>query len=136
MRCDATAELVHFTRGDDVPAPGARSYAVFSRQDLESWDCGGEYRPETREPLVSFLVRKGGVRDHGGDLRAMDCHKARVGLLRVRGGMTLDDARRNAVEHHYLRDDADINDLLDAINEELHGRKVYHCYDANEGCPF
>ncbi|MCX5617590.1 hypothetical protein NQF86_02735 [Bombella sp. TMW 2.2543] len=75
--------------------------------------------------LFTFLIRHGGVLDEGGELRANDIHRQRIGLVRRNGGMSLDTARERAIEHGYLRPDADISDLLDAMVEESHGRKVF-----------
>ena len=43
--------------------------------------------------LTTFLARRGGIRDPGGDLAAMDAHLQRVGLVRTSGGQSLDYAR-------------------------------------------
>jgi hypothetical protein len=86
----------------------------------------------TGESLLSFLTRKGGVNDPGGDLAAMDAGKARVGLLRKNGGMTLDDARSAAEQAGYLQDGSDTNSLLDAIDAELRGQKQFADAGAND----
>ena len=75
--------------------------------------------------LTTFLARRGGIRDPGGDLAAMDAHLQRVGLVRTNGGQSLDYAREAAEEAGYLRPGSDTNDLLEAIRGELSGRKVY-----------
>ncbi|OOL19607.1 hypothetical protein AL01_01085 [Bombella intestini] len=82
---------------------------------------------KTKNPpsLFTFLNRYGGVIDQGGDLRGQDIHRQRIGLIRRRGGMPLDDARSLAIQHGYLKPDADINDLINAMVEESHGRKVF-----------
>ena len=59
----------------------------------------------------------------------MEAQRLRVALVR-KNGMPLDYAREAAVEAGYLHPDSDINDLLNAINEELHGRKVYRLGEA------
>lgn len=75
--------------------------------------------------LFTFLIRHGGVLDEGGELKANDIHRQRIGLVRRNGGMPLDTARERAIEHGYLSPDADISDLLDAMVEESHGRRVF-----------
>ncbi len=75
--------------------------------------------------LFTFLNRHGGVMDEGGELKANDIHRQRIGLVRRNGGMSLDTARERAVEYGYLKPDADINDLINAMVEESHGRKVF-----------
>ncbi|MUG90131.1 hypothetical protein [Bombella sp. ESL0385] len=83
-------------------------------------------KPQPTAPsLFTFLTRHGGVLDEGGELKANDIHRQRIGLVRRNGGMPLDKARELSVEHGYLKPDADINDLLEAMIEESHGRKVF-----------
>ena len=82
-------------------------------------------KPPSAPSLFTFLTHHGGVLDEGGELRANDIHRQRIGLVRRNGGMSLDTARERAIEHGYLRPDADISDLLDAMVEESHGRKVF-----------
>lgn len=82
-------------------------------------------KPPSAPSLFTFLTRHGGVLDEGGELKANDIHRQRIGLVRRNGGMSLDTARERAIEHGYLRPDADISDLLDAMVEESHGRKVF-----------
>lgn len=95
--------------------------------------------------LLRFLTSIGGLRDNG-DLRAMDAHKKFVpggGMLMRRDGTgrSLDYARSRAAECGFLSHDSDVNDLLNAINEELHGRRQYAGTHADAGafstdCPF
>ncbi|GBQ07862.1 hypothetical protein AA15669_1567 [Saccharibacter floricola DSM 15669] len=75
--------------------------------------------------LFTFLTKHGGVRDEGGELRANDIHKQRIGLVRRNGGLSFDRARELSEEAGYLKPGADINDLLNAMTEESHGRKSY-----------
>jgi hypothetical protein len=83
--------------------------------------------PNVRQPtsLLTFLTRRGGIQDTGGDLAAMDARLQRVGLVRRNGGEGLDYAREAAEEAGYLPQGSDTNDLLEAIRTELSGRKVY-----------
>ena len=82
-------------------------------------------KPPSAPSLFTFLTHHGGVLDEGGELKSNDIHRQRIGLVRRNGGMSLDTARERAIEHGYLRPDADISDLLDAMVEESHGRKVF-----------
>lgn len=93
-----------------------------------------------REPrpvsIIDFIRQRGGLRDEGGDLRAMDARR-RPGLLN-RNGLDLDRARELAVEAGYLAEVTDGNalttstaDLLDLISEDLAGRRQYSQADAD-----
>ncbi|CAO3350895.1 transglycosylase SLT domain-containing protein [Azospirillum palustre] len=86
--------------------------------------------------LFQFLASKGGVQDQGGELRTMDLHRAFVpggGKLVRTNGLPLDRARELAAEAGYLRPSdrgdrfgrTDVADLLDAIDREARGAKVY-----------
>ena len=81
--------------------------------------------------LLRFLARDGLQRNC--DLIAMDAHLHFVPgcgqLIRSNGGRSLDYAREAAEEAGYLPAGSDINTLLDAIAEELHGRPVYSEHD-------
>lgn len=93
--------------------------------------------------LIGFLRSRGGVKDKGGDLKAMDTPP---GLINNKSGMSLDDARIAAMEAGYLRDvsgeldinapqapsDGSINDLLDAVAEDARGNPVYSEQDSND----
>ena len=83
--------------------------------------------------LLKFLAKRGGLK-RDGDLIAMDAHRKLIPgagmLVRKEGGQSLDYAREAAVEAGYLPEDADINTLLDAISDELHGRLVLSTPDA------
>ena len=79
----------------------------------------------TAPSLLTFLIRRGGLQDHGGELAAMDASKVRIGLVRKTGGESFDYAREAAEEAGYLPPGSGINDLLDAVSDELHGRPVY-----------
>lgn len=85
--------------------------------------AGIEGKAERELSLASFLVRRGGVQDQGGELAAMDAAKARPGLV-SREGMTLDGAREAAEELGYLPRGSTISDLLDALRQDIAGRPV------------
>ena len=104
--------------------------------------------PRARDPqtwsLLEFLAHKGGI-DPGdaniGDVHALTGGKRKFipgfGDLVRKGGMKLDRAREAAVEAGYLHDSgvasggeskSTVNDLLDAMDGELRGKRVYR-YD-------
>lgn len=92
-----------------------------------------------KEPtrLASWLVKQGGLRDHGGELKAMDARIARPGLVNSKG-LPFDEAARMAQDAGYLPtkhgpdgpERATINDLLDALRDDLAGFNRYSEADA------
>lgn len=82
-------------------------------------------RAKTGDSLLSFLVKRGGIRDEAGELRTMEVARRRVGLVRTNGGMTLDDARRAAAEAGYLPHDSYVSDFLNLIDDEARGKKQF-----------
>lgn len=94
---------------------------------------GSNRKPES---LVDFLISKGGIRDQTGDLGAMDAqlvHHKSAGRLVNPKGLTLDYAREAAAEAGFIRPNADINDLLDALGEHLSGNPRYRAEDQEIG---
>lgn len=88
--------------------------------------------------LCAFLKSHGGLRDCAGELRAMDLHLTRPGLVNNKSGMYLDEATEIARDAGYLVDsgaiydgcsDLDSRDLLEAIDQELRG---WPCYPIGE----
>ncbi|PGH55878.1 hypothetical protein CRT60_21745 [Azospirillum palustre] len=91
----------------------------------------------TRPPsLFEFLASKGGIQDQAGELRALDLKRQflpRQGALVRPRGLTLDHARELVEEAGYIRPSdrtegfgrTEITDLLDAIDREGRGAKVY-----------
>lgn len=82
------------------------------------------------ETLAEFLMRKGGVRDDGGELAAIDADKAFKGMRGVYGlvnskGMTLASAAELAAQEGYIARDEhgkhDDNDVVVALQEEISG---------------
>lgn len=144
---------------DGTGAMSGASITEMSPAELKTWIENGDTKkplayqnPKTaraapqRGPLslFQFLAQNGGIKDHGGELRAMDLHKAFVpgfGRLVRENGRPLDVAREAAVEAGYLEDSgrhsggestSTINDLLDALSNEAHGRKHYSSHDIEE----
>lgn len=95
---------------------------------------------EEKLSLVPFLAHRGGISASDpmiADLRAIVGDKAYPGLIRSKGGMTLDRAREAAAEAGYIVNESrgggenrgggtsTIRTLLDAVNDESRGRKRY-----------
>lgn len=81
-----------------------------------------------RTSLTQFLRSRGGLLDVGGDLKSMDAIKGMPGLISKKG-VGLDDAALSAWEHGYFPEFSErpsVNDLLEAIDEELRGNKRYN----------
>lgn len=96
-------------------------------------------RAGVREPpdLVAYLRGIGGVKDPGGDLKALGfgALKSKNGLIDNVRGLDLDRARELAAEQGYLGADTDramgttaVNDLLDALDSPS---KIYSVHDAD-----
>lgn len=99
--------------GTVVPAGGQRALAI-----------GNQGLAKPPQSLLAFLIAKGGIQEQGGELRAMDARLARPGLQN-RCGMPLDYAREAAEQAGYLPPGSSVNDLLNAVSDELQGRNVY-----------
>jgi len=90
--------------------------------------------------LLEFLAKRGGVRDPGGDLAAMDAglwHQGKPGMRKLLNdaGESMDDAALAAWEAGYFPDlgeRPDINSLLDAMGEELRGTPRHAERNVNE----
>jgi hypothetical protein len=83
--------------------------------------------------LLEFIGQKGGVMEQGGDLRAIGADTHFVpgqGRIVRKSGMTLDYAREAAEEAGYLQPNSTIRDFLDAVAEEVSGRRVYLSHEA------
>lgn len=85
--------------------------------------------PPRPADLIQFLLSRGGVKDEGGELGAMDLQRINrgyFGRLSRSNGMPLDEARAAAAEAGYLHSDADINDLLGALKRTSMGQPVFN----------
>ena len=80
--------------------------------------------------LAEFLMSKGGIRDEGGELSAMDADKAFARMRGIYGlvhskGMRLSDAAELAAEKGYIDVDEhgkfDDNDVLEVLRDEIAG---------------
>ncbi len=109
--------LNNLTNDDFMPATGAPStVAVRSAAPGQS--------------LIQFLAGRGGIKDTGGDLTAMDLHLWHRGAafrnkLVNPQGFDLDYAREAAVEAGYLPEGSTTNDLLQALAKDARGPRVY-----------
>ena len=94
----------------------------------------GQKVKDTRQSLTQFLKQNGGLKDFGGELKAMDADKQVIGLINNKNGRNLDDMALAAWEAGYFPQSSErptVNDMLAAIGEELGGRKRY-----NEEAPY
>ncbi|MDQ5978538.1 MAG: hypothetical protein QG602_1512 [Verrucomicrobiota bacterium] len=86
---------------------------------------GQQYAPPS---LMEFIGSRGGILDQGGDLAAIGADTHFVpgqGKIVRRNGVAMDYMREAAEEAGYLRPGSTIADLIDAIAEEVAGRKVF-----------
>lgn len=76
--------------------------------------------------IIDFITEKGGIKDEGGELAAMDADVGRVGKNRLtrKDGRTLDDIAEVLVEEGYIQERSE-NAVVNAIQKELSGMPVY-----------
>lgn len=99
--------------------------------------------PPKPQDIVEFLISRGGMRDDGGELRAMDTNRVQggygtggvgqgsFGVLSRRNGRPPDEAREIAVEAGYLPQGATTRELYDAIHDSTRGIPRYSERDAD-----
>ena len=80
--------------------------------------------PSTTERPAAFLISKGGLKEQGGELRAMGALRGRPGLVNNKTGLLHDYAREAANEAGF-GPFADVREFLEAIGEEAAGRRQY-----------
>lgn len=88
----------------------------------------GLKRQDKGDSLLRFLKKKGGLKDVGGELKAMDAGKQYIGLINNKSGNNFDDMALSAWKNGYFpekNERPDVNDLLEAIRDELAGNKRY-----------
>ena len=128
------AELARMA--DDVQARAGRLAAMEADAPLvaevrtiaDGMRGGIRQRGAAPVSMLEFIGERGGVQEQGGDLRAIGADKHFVpgqGRIVRRTGMTLDYAREAAEEAGYLRPNSTIADFLDAVAEEVAGRRVF-----------
>lgn len=86
------------------------------------------------DSLITFIIKRGGLKDVGGELKNMDAKKQRIGLINNKSGNSFDDIALAAWENGYFPSYSErptINDLLEAISTELFGEKHYQYQDGN-----
>ncbi|MEI3582944.1 MAG: hypothetical protein V8R89_09850 [Alphaproteobacteria bacterium] len=103
----------------------------------------GKKVADDRMTLTEFLVSRGGIKDEGGELSALDAVvaadmgkkgkrlKREEKRLVREDGLSLDYAREAAAEAGYLPADADVNALLSALDDEFRGRPHYLLTETN-----
>lgn len=88
----------------------------------------GQRKKDNRLSLTQFLRNRGGLIDAGGELKSRDANKEVRGLINNKSGQNFDDATLAAWEAGYFPSNMErptINDLLNAIDDELRGNKRY-----------
>lgn len=83
---------------------------------------------ERGDSLLTYIVKNGGIKDVGGDLKNMDAGKQRIGIINNKSGRSADDVALSAWENGYFPEKTSrptINDLQEAISEELFGNKRF-----------
>jgi hypothetical protein len=119
---------------DAVTTHEATNAAVSEIVEGRSVDVEPFFPPPRRpEDIIDFFMRGGGIKDEGGELRAMDLNRpqqGKFGTLSRQSGMPLDKARELAEEEGFLPSGSDINDLLNAFRETSQGRPVFRPEEA------
>ncbi len=149
------AERVHLHRelGGEMAAQRGYQGAPLSPDDIDSLVAMWRYVRGARaarkpESLATFVVRRGGIDDPGGDVLAMiGSHRGRPGLVRrapdqarqMAGlgarestGRSLDDWAMRAWDHGFFPEHLDrptINDFLDALRDDLRTGQVVRAAD-------
>ena len=118
-RGDTTRPIAEQVGRGAEPAPAP------ARQRTQRADSTVPRRPRD---LLEFLADQGGIRDEGGELRAMDAHRKFLpgrGMLLRANGLPHDYAREAAEEAGYLQPGSTVSDLRTAIADNLAGRRVF-----------
>jgi hypothetical protein len=87
-------------------------------------------RPRAPQSLIPYLAATGGIQDaeHAGELKQMGLDRhfvPGVGRLVRKTARSLDYARERAAEQGYLPADSTVDDLLQLLDQETRGQKVY-----------
>lgn len=97
------------------------------RQDINRLKRGVSAKSkDTRKSLSDFIKEQGGIRDDRGDIKIMEAK----GLLNE-NGVAIDEMTRLAWDAGYLQGETrpEINQLLDALDRDVRGNKVYSIND-------
>ena len=136
---DVVTESVASSEGipaaQEAAAERAPNVQVVSPQDALARRAETPFSAVPPEPerLSTFLRRQGGVQDVGGDIRSsLGGSKYRPGLIN-QNGLPLDDAALRAWQAGYFpefgAERPAINDLREALHDDLNGRPVYSHQD-------
>lgn len=100
-------------------------------------------KPKRPRTLIEFLRSKGGVKDIGGNLKAMN---PPAGLINNKSGLSPDYAREAAVEAGYIKDagaesdtiqaQSTTDDLFRSIDSEIGGNIIYSDQDMVEAMAY
>lgn len=103
-----------------------------SPADVAALTTRGRATPPSRgKTLATFVADKGGIRDVGGELRAMDAqnwHKGRAYQKPIIGSGSADDMAVSAWDAGYFPDHTtrpSIKELHEALGQELRGKPVF-----------
>lgn len=103
-------------RDEELEADSMREYAI---------EILLQKKPYQPRSLIQFFGSRGGLKDSGGELKAMGIdNKSRPGFIN-KNGLSFDDAREAAIEEGYLPEGADINAMLEALRSDISGNNVY-----------
>lgn len=118
----------------NIPTPD--SYAVDKPYEPQKFITVKEKRkvsdPNRPLSVLEFIAKNGGIKDEGGDLKAMDAHRhfvPRYGRLVRPAGVTLDNMGLKLHQAGYFGPynttaRPSTNDVLNMIDEALHGKKI------------
>lgn len=96
------------------------------------------YRPVPKEPtrLAQWVRSKGGLKDPGGDVKAMiDKGQGRPGIINNRDGMSIDDLAEMAssenVQYFKVGERPTVADFLAALESDMQGDRKYSALDVD-----
>jgi len=110
---------------DDDLKKGFKETATEAQADVRA---AAKQKAPKPDNIIDFAIDRGGITDPDGRFSAKgldSIHQGNRGRLVSKSGMDPDKLREAAVEAGYLREDADIDDLYDAILATDAGNPVY-----------
>ena len=114
--------------GEIKPAKNKEDIDVFEALVNPKLLRGTKKKTDKGPSLLAFLKKNGGLKDAGGDLKAMDAQKQYIGLINNKSGKSIDDMALAAWEHGYFPEKTErptVDELQEAIRDELSGNKHY-----------
>jgi len=114
--------------GEIKPAKNKEDIDVFEALVNPKLLRGTKKKADKGPSLLAFLKKNGGLKDVGGDLKAMDAQKQYIGLINNKNGKSIDDMALAAWEHGYFPEKTErpsVDELQEAIRDELSGNKHY-----------